>query len=62
MKIYAVKNDKNSYPNLEDGLLEVGESKAAYFKLKGSHRKYPYKDFTFYDRNGDVIVKHFLKT
>ena len=56
MKIYAVKNDKDSYPNIGDGLLEVSESRPTFFRLVGSNR-----DFTFYDRNGVPIPKQFLR-
>nr|DAW49931.1 MAG TPA: hypothetical protein [Caudoviricetes sp.] len=51
MKIYAVKNDKDSYPNIGNGLLEVSDSWPTFFRLVGSNRHYPYRDFTFYDRN-----------
>ena len=61
MKIYAVKNDKDSYPNIGDGLLEVSESRPTFFRLVGSNRHYPYRDFTFYDRNGVQIPKQFLR-
>ena len=61
MKIYAVKNDKDSYPNIGDGLLEVSESRPTFFRLVGSNRHYPYRDFTFYDRNGVPIPKQFLR-
>lgn len=61
MKIYAVKNDKDSYPNIGDGLLEVSESRPTFFRLVGSNRHYPYRDFTFYDRNGVTIPKQFLR-
>ena len=40
MKIYAVKNDKDSYPNIGDGLLEVSESRPTFFRLVGSNRHY----------------------
>lgn len=30
MKIYAVKNDNDSYPNIVDGLLEVSESRPTF--------------------------------
>lgn len=62
MKIYAVKNDKDSYPNIGDGLLEVSESRPTFFRLVvGNNRHYPYRDFTFYDRNGVHIPKQFLR-
>ena len=61
MKIYAVKNDNDSYPNIGDGLLEVSESRQTFFRLVGSNRHYPYRDFTFYDRNGVPIPKQFLR-
>ena len=61
MKIYAVKNDKDSYPNIGNGLLEVSESRPTFFRLTGSNRHYPYRDFTFYDRNGVQIPKQFLR-
>ena len=61
MKIYAVKNDKDSYPNIGDGLLEVSESRPTFFRLVGSNRHYTYRDFTFYDRNGVQIPKQFLR-
>lgn len=61
MKIYAVKNDKDSYPNIGDGLLEVSESRPIFFRLVGSNRHYPYRDFAFYDRNGVPIPKQFLR-
>lgn len=35
MKIYAVKNDNDSYPNIGDGLLEVSESRPTFFRLVG---------------------------
>ena len=61
MKIYAVKNDKDSYPNIGNVLLEVSESRPTFFRLVGSNRHYPYRDFTFYDRNGVQIPKQFLR-
>nr|DAI03851.1 MAG TPA: hypothetical protein [Caudoviricetes sp.] len=61
MKIYAVKNDKDSYPNIGNGLLEVSESRPTFFRLVGNNRNYPYRDFTFYDRNGVQIPKQFLR-
>ena len=61
MKIYAVKNEKDSYPNIGNGLLEVAESRPTFFRLVGSNRHYPYRDFTFYDRNGAPIPKQFLR-
>ena len=61
MKIYAVKNEKDSYPNIGNGLLEVAESRPTFFRRAGSNRRYPYRDFTFYDRNGVPIPKQFLR-
>lgn len=62
MKIYAVKNDKDSYPNIGNGLLEVSESRPTFFRLAGSNRHYPYRDFTFYDRTGAPILKQFFES
>lgn len=61
MKIYATKNVKSDYPNIGNGLLEVSSTRVTYFQLAGSNRRYPYKDFTFYDKNGVVVPKEFLR-
>ena len=61
MKIYAQKKEKDIYPNISDGMLEVATSNRDYFFLVGSKRRYPYRDFLFYDNNGTAIQKKFLK-
>lgn len=62
MKIYAVKNDKDIYPNIGDGLLEVSESRPTFFRLVGNNRHYQYRDFTFYDRNGVPLPESYRES